>query len=243
MRPTKQQRNELLKTLVASGMSASELNLELINFAGPPPVHLRDHAWRLTVFHGTSESVFSVGLGNYSQPVSSPVTADYVVSYAVGNDSSKLLYMADWNIVVVSAIEWAATVKEYLETPDLWAELDSQREMLTETRLEALGNAPFTASEQTQIAAELRAIRGYLEENLELTSEQLEQIVSRLNGAEEASHRLGRKDWLLFFLGTTVTLVVTDTVPAQTVQHVTMMLLQGLAHIFGFGMIPPPLAS
>jgi hypothetical protein len=51
-----------------------------------------------------------------------------------------------------------------------------------------------------------------LKERFELTGEQLEKINERLDEAEEASKRMGRKDWLIYFLGTISALTIAATV-------------------------------
>jgi hypothetical protein len=109
--------------------------------------------------------------------------------------------------------------------------------------LESLANIPFTNAEQAAISAQLNEVKSYLKESLSLTREQFAEVEARINEAEAASRRLGRKDWLLLFIGTTTTLYVTGMVPPTVVQHITAMVLQGLGHLFGIGGGPPPLAG
>jgi hypothetical protein len=47
-----------------------------------------------------------------------------------------------------------------------------------------------------------------------LDDERLERLDQALDEAEEASHRMGRRDWLLFFVGTVLALAITDLVTA-----------------------------
>lgn len=91
----------------------------------------------------------------------------------------------------------------------------AQRELLSGASLESLENTPFTPVEQAAISAQLSAIKNYIKENCELTSEQFVRVEASIDEAEVASHSLGRKDWLLLFLGTTVTLYITDVVPQR----------------------------
>jgi hypothetical protein len=54
---------------------------------------------------------------------------------------------------------------------------------------------------------------------------------------------MGRKDWLLVFMGTMWSVIITDLIPATAVQHIMVTVLQGLGHMFGIGISPPPLAG
>jgi hypothetical protein len=51
-------------------------------------------------------------------------------------------------------------------------------------------------------------------------------------------HRMGRKDWLMLFNGALFSLVLTDLIPAEAVQHILLMTLHGLGHLFGIGAPP-----
>jgi hypothetical protein len=94
-------------------------------------------------------------------------------------------------------------------------------------------NAPFTPDEQSEISRELDEIKKLVRERFELTNEQLATIVQRLDHAEEASKRLGRKDWTMMFYGAVVSMFITDAVPTTVIQTVLSTAVHGIAHIFG----------
>ena len=133
---------------------------------------------------------------------------------------------------------WAGKVREYEGTPDLWAELRRTSEFLASGQDRTSENTPFTPAEQKQISNQLREIKASLKDNSELRAEQLSQIEERLDEAEEASHRLGRKDWVLLFTGTVFTLIITGTVTPDVAQHILMAVFHGLGHLFIGGMKP-----
>src|SRR5260370_7355900 len=85
----------------------------------------------------------------------------------------------------------------------------AQRELLSGASLESLENTPFRPAEQAGDVVQLNAIKNYIKENCELTREQFVRVEASIDEAEVASHRLGRKDWLLLFLGRTVALYIT----------------------------------
>jgi hypothetical protein len=57
---------------------------------------------------------------------------------------------------------WAKEVKEDVDTPDLWAEAQREREILTGARYEDVENTPFTSDEQAAIAEHLRQTKEYV---------------------------------------------------------------------------------
>ena len=67
----------------------------------------------------------------------------------------------------------------------------------------------------------------------------MQEVITRLDEAEEASHRMGRKDWLMTFLGILLTLIVTGLVTPEMVQHMLAMALHGIGHLFGLRDGPP----
>ena len=58
---------------------------------------------------------------------------------------------------------------------------------------------------------------------------------SRLEHAEKASRQMGRKDWITLFNGAVFSLILTDTITPDTAQHIILMALHGISHLFGIG--------
>jgi len=54
---------------------------------------------------------------------------------------------------------WVAAVKRDIDTPELWAELQRETELLGAVSDEAVENTPFTSAEQDEIAEQLRKLR------------------------------------------------------------------------------------
>jgi hypothetical protein len=136
---------------------------------------------------------------------------------------------------------WARDVKEFMGIPDPWAELRREKEVLSDAVYARISNAPFTSDEQVRIAEQLREIKSYLVQQHSVSGEQLSQIEARVDQIEEATHHIGRKDWLLMFYGVMFTMIVTVLVPPDAVQHVIVTVLQGLGDLFGSGGTPPAL--
>jgi hypothetical protein len=144
-----------------------------------------------------------------------------------------------FDITLHDISNWAREVRQTLEAPDLWAELQRSRELITEIEQQDSGNAPFVQGEQREIAAQLQEITKQLKEQPELTDEQKERVEQWRDDAVEASTRMGRKDWYNYFLGTVTSLVITATVPGGIGEHVISVVIHGLAHLFIGGSEPP----
>ena len=140
----------------------------------------------------------------------------------VGEDPPEQFDRSTWDEALGYVFRWAEEVAYYENTPDLWTELQRAKEALTSGEAGALQNTPFTPAEQAEVSNQLREIKASLKENSELTTEQISRIEDRLDEAEKASRRLGRKDWLLLFSGTIFTLIVTDCLTPDVAQHILM---------------------
>jgi hypothetical protein len=146
---------------------------------------------------------------------------------------------ANWDQVLLHVRKWARETAYVTDTPDLWAELQRVPEVLTAAQAAEASNAPFTPDEQAQIARRLDEVKNLVQEKFQLTDDQLASIDQRLDDAEEASQRLGRRDWIMLFYGAVISTGMTDAVPPSVIQTVLSTVVHGIAHIFGFGGPPP----
>jgi hypothetical protein len=213
------QKNAIFREIEAGGLDPRECDLA----EGPEEVRIS---------HMPSGSYFILG-GDARR---------YTGSYVVGESTLLWPYVAAiWAIVPQTVRRWAEEVKRDVDTPDLWAELRREQEILTGARYEAVENKSFTPDEQAEIANQLREIKEYAKKTYSLSSEQMLRLEARLDEAEEATRRIGRKDWLLLFCGVMLTVIVTDLLPPDAVQHILAMALHGLDHLLGGGGRPPQL--
>jgi hypothetical protein len=113
------------------------------------------------------------------------------------------------------------------------------RELVAEIQQTDSGNRPFTEDEQRQVAAQLQEVKKRVKEEFDLTPEQQAHIDEGLDLAAEASKRLGRKDWRLLFYGTILNLIVTDAIPPGVAQHILVIVIHTLVHLFTGAGGPP----
>jgi hypothetical protein len=82
-----------------------------------------------------------------------------------------------------------------------------------------------------------------VKERYSLSGAQMLALEAKLNDAQSAAGRIGRKDWLLLFFGVMLTIVVTGLLPPEAMQDILGMALRSLGHIIlaGAGQPPPEL--
>ncbi|MGO9140325.1 MAG: hypothetical protein ACLP70_02575 [Streptosporangiaceae bacterium] len=220
---TRVQRNGVYNALAVAGLDHAECNFKVVGHGG-------------IIDHLPSEALFS--FTQTGSVLSEPL---YSGLRFVEDGTSKVFKDEQWAEVDRNIWEWAREILELSVTPDLWAEYHRNGGVIPDAPRDG-DNSPFTADEQASISRQLGEIKNALSDSLGLSGEHLAAIESKLDEAEEASRRIGRKDWLLMFYGLMFTLIVTRIVPPDVVQHVIAMVVQGLSHLLG-GSRPQVIAS
>ena len=100
-----------------------------------------------------------------------------------------------------------------METPDLWASLAQEQDLLGVESPEAV-NAPFNANEQVQVKRAIEEIRAYISSTYSLAGEPLAQVNRKLDYLIHASTRLGRIDWRNICVGALVGLAIQHLTPS-----------------------------
>ena len=137
---------------------------------------------------------------------------------------------------------WADEIKQTAEAPDLRANLEPSKDLIADIQ-NGDSNAAFTVDEQRLIALQLQEIKSQLKEQFELTSGQFEQIEKELDEAAEASKRMGRKDWFIYFIGLISTLAIATTVAPGVGEHVFTVFMHALGYLFTGESGPPEIMA
>jgi hypothetical protein len=103
---------------------------------------------------------------------------------------------------------WLTYLKREIEAPDLWAAIRTETDLILAGGTSEQDNAPFTPGERQRIGENLRELRDYARATYQLSADQAQFINARLAYLEEASERVGRKDWLILAAGVLVNIVV-----------------------------------
>jgi hypothetical protein len=178
--------------------------------------------------HKTSGSVFTITITGYhagDQPL-------YFYEFHAAIAGSERSNGYDWEQIARRIREWATEIKREYVDGDLWEVARQRKEFFTEARQENSVNTPFTSSEQARIAEQLQEIKEYVKNTYVLSIQQAAHVEKLFGEVEDASHRIGRKDWLLLFGGALFSLFLSAIVPPEAVQHILTMATYGLGHIF-----------
>jgi hypothetical protein len=169
----------------------------------------------------------------------------YTADVVVGDGPQLQFEDFTWAKVEEHVRRWAERVKHYVDMPDLWAERQREREVLTDARYETVANTPFTPDEQAEIVEQLRQIKELVKATQSLSQGQRLSLEARLDQIEEAAGRIGRKDWRLMVYGVIFQVVVMDLLPeaAHPIVHTLVMALGALGRLFGGGPGPPELLA
>ena len=228
----KRERNRLYQLIAESEFEPTEFDLD-------------DEGDKATVTHN-SGSVFEFSLrARNDNPLKEfgidDISYEYKFSVVEGNSETG----SSSSIRLVSTLHvptWLKEIRLTVGVPDYWDEMKRGQQLLAKIQKDS-ANTPFTQDEQRQIAAQLQEIKKQVREQFALASEQIAQVDEKLDEVAEASTRMGRKDWLIYFLGTITALIITATVTAGVGEHIFTIVIQGIAHLFTGGSKPPQIPS
>ena len=233
---TKLDRNKIYEAITEGGLNPAEFKLT-VTPANTVISHISGSTFEFVKEAGGMRAAFSKAVRGEVGTVGDT----YYSIKAIVIDGSQNIHDAapDFSHLLIDIREWADEIKLVVETPDYWADTQLSRELINDIQREDTENTPFNEDEQKQIAAQLHEITKQLKEQFELTNEQIERIEEWRHEATETSTRMGRKDWLIYFLGTITALIITATVTAGVGEHIFAMVIHGLGHLFTGGDGPP----
>ena len=127
---------------------------------------------------------------------------------------------------------WLGEVKRDLETPDLWAELQREAKLLGAGSNAVTENTPFTPGEQKEIAGRLKELAKYVRKTHSLSPAQMQALDEKLEYLVDASHRLGRKDWLNAFIGVTLGYMLSVALPPESARTIFLTFLRAIGLLY-----------
>ncbi len=213
---TKLKKNLIFKAIQDAALDPREFELEEID----TEVRLK-HKW--------STSYFIFG-GDASR---------YVTRYVVGDGPDWPFDVYSWEALMSRISTWLTQVKLDLSTPDLWAELRGEAELLGGASGEASGNTPFTPEEQKEIVRRLREVEANVNRTYSLSKPEMEIFDARIDYLVDAAGRLGRIDWRNAVVGAILGYVLFAALPPESARSMFltfMTLLRALSHFFGHGL-------
>jgi hypothetical protein len=98
-------------------------------------------------------------------------------------------------------------------------------------------NGPFTESELTRVATSIEKIKIELSNQRGLLSEQSKLLNHKLDEIADAAHRMGRKDWLLYALGSLTSLVYGAAFAPEVATRIFATMNSEFGWLFAGGML------
>lgn len=131
----------------------------------------------------------------------------------------------------------AGTLTEADRGPSEWSEGDERLlKWLVGPRSESIPNTLLGPLERSDIDDRFQKLMERLtktQETLKLTTEQLRMIQTTLDTTRKESSRIGRKDWLLFGIGTLTTLAISGAFSPAAAVYLAKLFIHEVAHLFG----------
>jgi hypothetical protein len=115
--------------------------------------------------------------------------------------------LQSWGEVIAWVKSWVSVIKAEILEPDLWGATKEDKKLIA-ANIDDIENLPFTLQEQVRVKVAVEELRNFIRTTNKLSSSQLIFVDARLRHLQEASSRLGRKDWITLAMGTFVNIVV-----------------------------------
>ena len=135
---------------------------------------------------------------------------------------------SSWQALMPRVSWWLQEVKQDLDTPDLWAELKREAQLLGAGSSVVTENTVFTVDEQREIAGHLKKLGEYVSDTHSLSKAQIQALGEKLDYLVDASSRLGRKDWLNAFIGAILGFVFTTAFAPESARTIFTTFLRGI---------------
>jgi hypothetical protein len=213
----KGQRNEIFRAVEDAGLSPDEFDWDF-------------GADESTLRHRLSGAYFVFG----------GVAGAYVSRYLAGEGPVEERTELSQYRLMQQVQFWLTNVKLDIDTPDLWAQLQGEAELLGAVFDETTENTPLTSAERQAIAGQLRELRDYVSRTYSLSEAQTRFLEEKLDDLAAATDRVGRKDLLLMAAGLMLSYVLGAALPPEAARDILVTLLTSIGHILGSGPLALP---
>lgn len=163
----------------------------------------------------------------------------YVGRYVVGDAPEWPFEAYSWQTFMERIIRWLAEVKQDLDTPDLWEELQREAKLLQANASEFTENTPFSGEEQKELSQKLQVLVEYVRTTHPLSADQLEVLNEKIDYLIAAAGRLGRIDWRGILVGEILGYVLSAMIPPETARSIVQTFqefLRDIHHLFVYGL-------
>lgn len=141
----------------------------------------------------------------------------------------------DWPQELSYVRQWLGYVKREYEAPDLWAELERQRELVIAPPGAPEDNSPFTPQERELIEQQLSELKELIGQTYALQAGQIRELHTRIDYLVDATARLGRFDWKQVLLSQLISLLLGAIIPQEAFATAIGFVTRSIGHLFGGG--------
>lgn len=124
----------------------------------------------------------------------------------------------DWEHVQIAFQNWLTYLRREVSQPDLWAQARDERLLLDVAASDEQENTPFSSDERRAIRDALRQVQAFLLEHHAVTQDKIDFVSRQIVYLEEASERMGRKDWLNVVFSTLLGIAATLALESQAMR-------------------------
>jgi hypothetical protein len=213
----KRRTNQIFEAIQSVGLNPQEFEFE-------------NRGTETRLKHKWSKSYFVIG-GN---------AGHYVGRYVVGDAIDWPYEVYSWEPVMSRFSGWVKDVKDDLDTPDLWAELQRDARLLGGVSGEANKNTPFTSEEQKDIEERLREVEAHVRNTYSLTESDFNLLHKKIDYLVDAAGRLNRIDWLNACAGALFGFILSVGLPPESIRPFMTDLLH---HLFEHGLPQLPIGG
>src|ERR1700686_927326 len=93
-------------------------------------------------------------------------------------------------------------------------------------------NTPLTPAEQKEIARRLDEAAEYMSKTTSLSAVHKEALEEKVKFLVDASARLGRKDWLIVFMGVVLPFILSASLPPESARTIFTTFLRGIGVLY-----------
>jgi hypothetical protein len=211
----KWKRNQIFEAIKVAGLDPREFDLE-------------DHDGKVRIKSKLSTSCFVIG----------GEVGHYVGQRTVGDGPDFPFEVYSWYGVAERFGWWIREVKADLATPDLWAELRREIELVGANSEDFAENTAFSLGEQKEIAARLQELAGDVRRAVSLSEAQIRLLDAKLDYLAKAAGRLGRIDWRNAFVGAIAGFILVAALPPESARALIFGFLRVIGHFYGLPELP-----
>ena len=190
------QANDVIVAIRNEGLDPAEFDWVRV------PIEFYTHQIFLRLVHEPSDYYFEI------QETTEDGRTDIEFSPGQKHPVEKRVIVGSWDIKLGCISGWLKLLKEELDTPDLWAAISQESQLVDAASEKDASNAPFNPEEQKKIAEQLEEIKEFLFTAQKLDEGHREFVTARLDYLKESSERMGRKDWLNNLVGVLFSIVI-----------------------------------